>query len=188
MVDPGHPLDDLLAQLSSGDAGAVQRLFLASEPYLRMVVRRHLTADLRVRFDSLDIVQSIWADLLPDFQIGRWRFGSPQQLQAFLVRVTRNRLIDRVRQQQTSLRREQRIAVDLQEHPTTPDLACRQLEAEEMWQRLLALCPERHRSLLELKRQGLSLSEVAQRTGLHEGSVRRILAELAARLAGSNPR
>src|SRR6516225_6555015 len=94
-----HPLEHLLSQLSSGDSEAVQRVFVASEPYLRMVVRRQLTPALRVRFDSMDIVQSIWADLLTRFQAGHWHFATPQQLQAFLVKVTRNRLIDRVRQQ-----------------------------------------------------------------------------------------
>src|SRR3954469_26056307 len=98
MADP-DPLAALLHQLSSGDAAAAQRVFLAYEPYLRMVVRRQLTPALRTRFDSLDIVQSVWADLLTGFQAGRWRFGTPEQLRAFLVKVTRNRLIDRVRQQ-----------------------------------------------------------------------------------------
>src|SRR4051794_20916593 len=119
-----------------------------------MVVRRHLTPDLRARFDSLDIVQSVWADLLTGFQAGRWRFTSPAQLRAFLVKVTRNRLIDRARQQRPSLRREQRLDDGglrelMQPHPTAAD---GQLEAEEMWQRLLTLCPARHRAVLELRR------------------------------------
>jgi DNA-binding IclR family transcriptional regulator len=37
--------------------------------------------------------------------------------------------------------------------------------------------------MLELKRQGLTLAEIAGQTGLHESSVRRLLYELAARLA-----
>jgi DNA-binding IclR family transcriptional regulator len=36
---------------------------------------------------------------------------------------------------------------------------------------------------LELKRQGLSLAEIAQRTDLHVDSVRRILRKLARQLA-----
>jgi RNA polymerase sigma-70 factor (ECF subfamily) len=57
-----------------------------------------------------------------------------------------------------------------------------------MWQQILELCPERHRGLLELKRQGLSLAEIATRTGLHQGSVRRILYDLAARMAETTSR
>ena len=47
------------------------------------------------------------------------------------------------------------------------------------------LCPPAHREMLELKRQGIPLAEIAERTGLHESSVRRILYELAKRLAAT---
>ncbi len=40
-----------------------------------------------------------------------------------------------------------------------------------------------HREILFLKRQGLLLTEIAARTGYHEGSIRRILYDLARRLA-----
>jgi RNA polymerase sigma-70 factor (ECF subfamily) len=48
---------------------------------------------------------------------------------------------------------------------------------------LLQKCPPAHREILRLKRQGLPLAEIATRTGLHEGSIRRILYDLARRLA-----
>jgi RNA polymerase sigma-70 factor (ECF subfamily) len=44
------------------------------------------------------------------------------------------------------------------------------------------LCPPGHRQILRLKQQGLGLAEIAARVGMHEGSVRRILYELAKRL------
>ena len=52
-----------------------------------------------------------------------------------------------------------------------------------MWATLMDLCPPAHRPILELKGQGVPLAEIAERTGLHESSVRRILYELAKRLA-----
>jgi RNA polymerase sigma factor (sigma-70 family) len=179
------PLTTLLDRLSTGDAEAARHVFLTYEPYLRMVVRRQLTPSLRTRFDSLDIVQSIWADLFTGFQAGRWQFTSPEQLRTFLVKVTRNRLIDRARQQQRSLRMEQRLdEAELgQLAPKRPSDVGGQVEADEIWQRLLTLCPAQHRGLLEMKRLGHPLAEIAARMGLHESSVRRILYDLAARLA-----
>ena len=47
----------------------------------------------------------------------------------------------------------------------------------------MALRPPEHHELLRLKRQGLSLDEIAAPTGLHPSSVRRILYELARRMA-----
>jgi len=127
----------------------------------------------------------VWADLVAGFQAGSWQFSNPGQLRAFLVKVTRNRLIDRVRQQQTPLRFEHRLNENkLENLPQGRQIRVSgQIEAEEMWQRLTELCPAKHRQLLELKRQGLSLVEIADKTNLHEGSVRRIFYELAARLA-----
>ncbi len=184
MAEP-NPLEQLLERLSRGDAEAARHAFVAYEPYLRMVVRRQLTAALRVKFDSLDVVQSVWADLLEGFRAGAWRFDTPDHLRAFLVRATRNRLIDRVRREQPALLREHRLdASELDSLPQTGQPAAAEgLQAEELWQRMLALCPPQHRGLLALKRQGLPLAEIATRTGLHEGSVRRILYDLAARLA-----
>ena len=59
------------------------------------------------------------------------------------------------------------------------------VQADELWDRLTALCPPAHRELLRLKRQGFGLAEIAARTGLHEGSVRRILYDLGRKLTAS---
>src|SRR5436190_1174477 len=56
-------------------------------------------------------------------------------------------------------------------------------QANDLWDRLLALCPPEHHAILRLRRDGLPLEEIAARTGLHEGSVRRILRRLARELA-----
>ena len=57
------------------------------------------------------------------------------------------------------------------------------VQADELWDRLMALCPPAHHELLRLKRAGLGLAEIAARTGLHESSVRRIIYDLSRRLA-----
>ena len=48
---------------------------------------------------------------------------------------------------------------------------------------MLAACPPDHRELLRLRREGLTTAEISTRVGLNEGSVRRILGDLARRLA-----
>ncbi len=57
-------LDDLIEKLNGGDTAAAEQAFLAYEPYLRMAIRRQLTGPLRSKLDSMDIVQSVWADVL----------------------------------------------------------------------------------------------------------------------------
>jgi RNA polymerase sigma-70 factor (ECF subfamily) len=179
------PVENLLEQLSRGDVAAAEQVFVTYEPYLRLVVRRLLPAHLRARFDSVDIVQSVWADLLERLRAAGWRFRDAEHMRAFLVMVTRNRFLDRLRQHEASIARE-RAAPGKESGPLAPapqpgpsEVA----QAEELWERMLALCPPEHQDVLRLKREGLSVEEVAARTGLHPGSIRRILRTLAQRLA-----
>jgi RNA polymerase sigma-70 factor (ECF subfamily) len=177
-------IEVLLDKLCSGDAAAAEQVFLAYEPYLRMVFRRQFPLRLRAKLDSLDVVQSVWADVLDGFREAGWRFADAAHLRAFLVKATRNRLIDRLRQHHQALEHEIPLAgndlagLEASSQPRPSEVA----QAEELWQRMLALCAPAHRPLLELKRQGLPLAEIAARTGFHPSSVRRILYDLARRL------
>jgi RNA polymerase sigma-70 factor (ECF subfamily) len=179
-----EPLDALLEKLSSGDAEAAEQVFRTYEPYLRMVVRRQLPPDLRAKFDSLDVVQSVWVHVLRGFREAGWRFADRDHLRAFLVRLTRHRFIDKLRHHRTALERERsmvqpEVAEALLAADPQPDDV---LQAEELWEELLDLCPPAHQEVLRLKRAGALTAEIAARTGLHEGSIRRILHALAERL------
>jgi len=178
-------LKRLLTNLCEGDSGAAEAAFRAYAPYLRTIVRRHLSVGLRRKFDSLDIVQSVWVDVLDGLRGQRWHFKDLARLRAFLVRATHNHLADHQRHQAKAFEH----AVPLVERrtrglPANPEPRPSQVaQAEELWKRMLQLCSPAHRPILELKRQGLTLPEIAARTGLHESTIRRILYELARRLA-----
>ena len=178
-------LDELIERLNDGDVVAAERAFLAYEPYLRMAVRRQLTGPLRSKLDSMDIVQSVWADVLCRFREAGWRFSDRSHLRAFLMKVARNRLIDRRREHHRALEQERPLDEitprDLPQAdvPRPSEVA----QGHELWERMLQKCPAGHREILQLKRQGLPLAEIAAKTGLHEGSIRRILYDLARRLA-----
>jgi len=178
-------LETLLDRMRAGDLRAAEQLFLAYEPELRLVVRRRLSGPLRAKFDSLDVVQSVWVRVLNDLRTGGCRFTSPAHLRNFLLRVTRHCLIGRLRHHRTALEREQRLpevgAADslASGHPRPSEEA----RANELWEGLLAACPPEHHELLRLKRQGLPLAAIAARTGLHEDSVRRVIRKLARKLA-----
>jgi RNA polymerase sigma factor (sigma-70 family) len=179
------PLDGLLEKLASGDDAAAAQVFRAYEPYLRMVVRRQLSPDLRAKFDSLDVVQSVWVHVFKGFRQAGWRFADAGHLRAFLTQLTRHRFIDRLRRHRRALVREQPLAEGEFEDslPSEDPQPGDSLQADELWEELLELCPPAHREVLRLKRDGALTAEIAARTGLHEGSVRRILSVLAQRLA-----
>lgn len=181
------PLDLMLEKLNSGDASAAEDVFREYEPYLRTLVRRQLRPALRSKFDSMDIVQSVWADVVEGLRDSGWHFSSSAQLRAFLSRLAHNRFMDRCRKHRTALAREERLgdAKPAGAIATTTPRPSEVAQHNELWEQMLALCPPAHHELLRLKRQGLRLAEIAARTGLHESSVRRILYDLAKRYAES---
>jgi RNA polymerase sigma-70 factor (ECF subfamily) len=182
-------LDRLLERLSTGDTAAAGQLFLAYEPYLRKAVRRHLPPPLRAKFDSSDVLQSVWADVLHGFRDAGWRFVDADHLRGFLYVATRNRLIDRMRRHTRAADREQPLGAESGD-PPLPSPQPRPSEvarATELWERIQALCPPEHRPILGLRRQGYTLDEIGARTGLHPDSVRRILRTLARQLALGRP-
>jgi RNA polymerase sigma-70 factor (ECF subfamily) len=185
-MDP-RALDTMLEKLQNGEVAAAERVFRDFEPYLRSLVRRRLTPPLRSKFDSMDVVQCVWSDLIEGFREGRWEFKDRDQLRAFLARVAYRHFVNQCRRNAAALRREEPLRSDdsmpglASAHPRPSEVA----QADELWERMGKLCPPAHRPILELKRQGLSAAEIGSRVGLHEGSVRRILYDLARRLAAT---
>jgi RNA polymerase sigma factor (sigma-70 family) len=180
-------LDRLIERLNDGDVEAAERAFVAYEPYLRMAVRRRLSGRMRAKLDSMDVVQSAWADVLRGFRDNGLKFADRSHLRAFLLRVVYCRLVDRQRQHHIAIERERSLD-EIEPHdvpraatPRPSEVA----EGQEMWERVLDACPPKHREIVRLRRQGLRLAEIAEQTGFHEGSIRRILYDLARRLSVS---
>jgi RNA polymerase sigma-70 factor (ECF subfamily) len=176
-------VDDLLESLAKGDDAATEEVFQRCEPLLRFIIRRHLSQEVRAQFDSQDIVQSIWADLVVGFRAGTWKFETSAELRAFLIRAAKNRLIDRARQVKSASRgrgvsSEWLSSLARPMDPSPSEYA----QANDLWGRMLALCPPTHRLIVELKRDGLTLQEIAERAQMHPSSVRRVLYELARKL------
>jgi RNA polymerase sigma-70 factor (ECF subfamily) len=181
----GTGFDDVLARLGRGETAAANELYTAYSAYVRAVVRRRLSAHLRAKFDSADVAQSVWAQVVRRVGAG-WQVGSEPELRAVLAVIARRRLATRVRTHSRPAERTSATALDGVPAPssTSPSQVA---HAQELWDRLLQLCPSEHRDVLRLRREGMPLAEVAARTGLHEGSVRRILRRLFREVAGGEP-
>jgi RNA polymerase sigma-70 factor (ECF subfamily) len=177
--------DALLEQLWQGNSEVLGELFAAYESYLRAIVRSQLSNRLRSKFDSVDVVQSVWVQLLRRMEQDGCRVNDGNHLRALLVTIARRRLLTRARQcrhindADLPLDEETRDSLcDFRQ-----DSPCDAAQANDLWTKMLALTPPEHRDVLLMKREGLPLQEIADRTGLHEGSVRRILRRLSRELA-----
>ena len=176
--------EELLAGLAGGDDEVARRFCRDFEPQLRMIVRRHLPHALRSKFDSSDIVQGLWCELLKGFGTRGWHFANGAQFRAFMLKVAHDRVVDLSRHFRVEVARGRAIG-ESPDEPAAPAGASAEetAQAEELWEKMLRLCPTGHRALLMMKREGVSAEEIAQRTGLHATSVRRILARLACQLS-----
>jgi RNA polymerase sigma-70 factor (ECF subfamily) len=150
-----------------------------------MIVRKKLPVKLQAKFDSIDVVQSIWADVLRGFHNDNWHFADEAHLRAFLVKLTRNRFIDHIRRHRAAMTFERRLGeLEKSREPIAPGPSPSEcVVASELSQRVLALCDSGHQELVRLRMSGMTVPEIAKRTGLHVGSVYRILQELACRVA-----
>lgn len=175
---PDRP-DTLLARFNRGEPEAAEELFRTYSPYLRAIVRRHLSDRVRSQFDSTDVVQSVWVQVVRQFGRNGWRVDSEVQLRGLLATITRRRLVSRIRKADDNTVTGNGIDRP-QERFAAPSET---VQAGDVWAKLLRLCPPEYHAILSLKRRGIPLQEIADRTGLHEGSVRRILRRLARDLA-----
>ena len=182
-------LDALLGGFTTGDPAAAEQIYRAIEPYLLNIVRARLPQMLRAKFDSTDVLQSVWADALCGIRDERLQFDTADHLRSFLMVAARNRMIDRIRRFGNMAAREhagsgaERLLI----LPSAQPRPSEEAQAAEMWEQLLVSCQSEHRPILELRRQGYSMAEIGARTGFHPDSVRRILRGLARKQACAEP-
>lgn len=181
---PDQQLDDVLGQLNRGELEVAEALFRAYTPYLRAIVRRQLSDRLRSQFDSTDVVQSVWVQVVKHLGQDGWPIGNEEQLRGLLATIAKRRLFNRIRKDDHGADA-QEVKFDAWDDVSQQryERASEVAQADETWSRMLALCPPEHQQILHLRREGLLLDEIAARTGLHEGSVRRILRKLAREMA-----
>lgn len=180
-------INALLGRIRDGDESAARELLARFEPQVRLVVRRQLPRLLRSRFDSIDFLQSVWATFFRRLRAGPERFEDPRFLVSFLAQVAKNKIIDEYRRaasRKQDIRLEERLSsagLLSRELSADQDSASELAEANEAYDRLNDLLPEDRRGLLRLKLTGLSNRDIADRLGLSERTIRRVLEDLRRR-------
>src|SRR5438105_9964110 len=145
-------VDDLLEQLGRGEVEALGELFAAYAPYLRAVVRTQLSDRLRAKFDSVDVVQSVWVQVIRRLGRDGWRVNDEGHLRALLVTIARRRLITRARRYARGSEGErpaEEAWTDVRDTRHAPPSEAAQ--AGDLWARMLRLTPPDHHPILRLK-------------------------------------
>ncbi|MFM1801340.1 MAG: hypothetical protein RJA81_692 [Planctomycetota bacterium] len=197
-------LPSLLERLKQGDESAAGTILELYEAQVRLVVRRCLPRVLRSRFDSQDIMQSVWRSF---FQRLRGQeveddhglseppsgdpslvFGDSSQLFAFLSRMARNKVIDQYRRetaQKADIHRERTIhseagtEMDPADVSVTPEQIVEAADELSHWR---SMVPQNRQVLIDLKAGGMTSKEIGDRLGISERTVQRVLEDLRVRL------
>jgi DNA-directed RNA polymerase specialized sigma24 family protein len=162
-------LQQFLAVLQSGDAQAVEALLDRLDPFLRPIIRLHLL-DGRLRHvaDTTDVLQSLLKDFLARRPGNAAAEHFPGGLRAYLAAAVHHKV-------RTRLRKERRRAGCLPEgwEPASsqPPVGG-QAEARDLLGAIRARLAEGQRRLLDLKAQGLTWSEVAEKLGVPSDTLR----------------
>jgi RNA polymerase sigma-70 factor (ECF subfamily) len=169
-----------LAGLRAGDPAAVAEVVRRYGPVLRAAVRRQLHPRLRPRFDSLDMVQDVWASFLA-LPRERLNFDDPQALLAFLSQVAYNRTVEvfrkRFESQKDDIRREAIRGFTAKPVAQVPSPSMF-LAADDEWDRLVGQFPPGHRVILQRLREGYDNEEIARMAGVSVSTVNRVVRRL----------
>ena len=176
---------DLLARARSGEPAAIRAFLSQFEPEVRMMVRARLPRKLRSQFDSSDFVQAVWQSFFCDLQQDRREFTNREHVRGFLAGVVRNKVREQhrrlTRTEKYNVAREERLYVRRGDHEVVREVLSPEpspsetAQAGDFLEKLTAGRSPREVEVITLRYQGLTLMEVAGRTGMNERTVRRII-------------
>jgi RNA polymerase sigma factor (sigma-70 family) len=192
-MDRDDDFTDLMERARSGDPEAVRDFLDRFEREVRVMVRARLPRKLRPRFDSGDFVQAVWQSFFADKGSGP-EFENEAHLRGFLDAVVRNKVQAQhrrlTRTAKHNLAREEPLYVSRGDQQVMREVASpdpspsETAQAGDRLEQLMAGFGPREIEVLTLRRQGLTHAEVAERIGMNERSVRRIIELFRSRLEG----
>jgi RNA polymerase sigma-70 factor (ECF subfamily) len=189
--------EDLVLRIADGSETAVWELLDRYSTNILRLVRRHLPAEIRPKVDSVDIVQSVWKSLLRK-GIPVEQLRTAEDFVAYLAGTAKLKVFEAHRHytrcQSANVRREvhldfipadepqrKRFPLTFSHDPradkrsSTPSaIVC----ARENWERAIDRAGERGQQVVQLKLQGHTLDEIAERLSLSKSTVRRVLDSL----------
>lgn len=174
--------------LKDGSEEAFKRVVEQFGPYVMRTIRRRLDDRMRSRLDSNDFAQAVWMtvyehrDRLEDLD-------SAERLIAFLVTIAQRKVRGEFRRnvqaEKQNVNRE--VAAHRESYVLSiPDRgqehASQILIAAEQWELMTADEPERYCRILQLRRDGSTIDEIAVATDVNERTVRRVIQRVAEKL------
>jgi RNA polymerase sigma-70 factor (ECF subfamily) len=159
----------LVQRVRAGDAQAAAELVRQYEPFIRREVRMHLE-DRRLRrvLDSLDVCQSVLGSFFVRAATGQYDLRQPGQLVKLLVTMARNKVASAAREQRQQKRDQRKVTAGdsaLREVAGADPTPSKQVAGKELLERVRAELTPEENELADLRSQGLSWEDIAERLG-----------------------
>lgn len=175
---------ELIQQAQAGSPEAFHRIIEQYGGHVYRAVRRRMDRRVRSKFDSDDFVQAVWVSFFEKRkQIGS--FAKPEQLIGFLAQVASNKVTDECRRRlwakQFDVRRERRINYPRQIAGRSPTPSAIVM-ADEQKDLLAQDQRKTHLQILELRTLGATFEEIADKLGVAEKTIQRVLKRMSRRI------
>jgi RNA polymerase sigma-70 factor (ECF subfamily) len=186
-VDAREEFALLMQRVSEGSEDAVKELLARYGPSILRVVRRRLSRKMRSKFDSEDFTQSVWGSF---FAARGLDFPTPEAFVAYLVKMTRNKIVDAFRRRHVlkkhNVNREHSLegsaAAEVRELPGTQPSPSQMLVARERAEQVAHKLPAHAQLILEFLRQGNTHEQIAAALNVNEKTIRRLVDKIAPKL------
>jgi RNA polymerase sigma factor (sigma-70 family) len=159
---------DFIRRIRAGDGLAAEELVHRYEPLIRREVRLRLDGQLGRLFDSMDVCQSVLKSFFVRTAAGQYDLDDPSQLVRLLVSMARNKLASEARKQHRQKRDNRRAAEDelaLEAAAAGQASPSRVAAGRDLLDAVRQRLTEEERVLADLRGQGHTWEEIAQRIG-----------------------
>jgi RNA polymerase sigma-70 factor (ECF subfamily) len=184
----GQPTDaELVERWRGGDETAATALYERYIDRLITLIGRHIARRFQGRFDADDVAQSVFGSFFRRTREGHFEFGDDEAFWKLLLTIGLNKVRKKVCFNEADKRdpaREQRPADSDEVQSFVAECLCREPSAVELvtladlLEAVVQGLDPLERSVLALRIEGLSQSEIAAQLGLGERTVRRLFARI----------
>jgi RNA polymerase sigma factor (sigma-70 family) len=181
------PLRELVSGIREGDEQAVGAFVAHYEPQLRRVLRvTRVIRLLQSQFDSQDLMQSVFMQVIADIRADHAKFSDESALVGYLSTVGRNRLRDHIRRVKATKRDRQKTVGDdvealkkvAQSGPSPSQI----VEVREQVARIEACASPSELKVIKERADGAGWQELASARGLNPEALRKRIERVRRRI------
>lgn len=170
-----------------GDENAARQIVERYLDRLLVLARRRLSQRMASRIDPEDIVQSAFRTFFHRVKEGQFSFAEQDDLCKLLVRITLHKTLRQIAFHKAAKRdpnqeteqgehHQERLLTLLDEEPT-PEATVTFLD---QFEHFLSELEPQQREILELRLQGFSNEEIAEKLGIYDRKIRRVIERVRA--------